>query len=201
MGFTLQEEYACREKSAPPSKNRVGGKFGAYQESVDKNRLPAQYPCRRNCFTATKCMSGRTLWLSRDPIAEDGGINLYGYVENNPINLWDPDGLKPFGTPGGTTVPEDTLKEIYGYSDEEWEESDKDQKEMIKECGETITDYLIKFPLTLFRRLPDVTKYFPLRDYTKPIKPDQKPSPTKPLPKVPNKYNPDMHPNKRPRVP
>jgi RHS repeat-associated protein len=32
-------------------------------------------------------------WLSRDPIAEDGGINLYGYVLNNSVNLWDPLGL------------------------------------------------------------------------------------------------------------
>jgi RHS repeat-associated protein len=30
-----------------------------------------------------------TRWLSRDPIAENGGINLYGYVGNNPINLFD----------------------------------------------------------------------------------------------------------------
>ena len=32
-------------------------------------------------------------WLSRDPIGEEGGLNLYGYVGNNPINLWDPLGL------------------------------------------------------------------------------------------------------------
>jgi uncharacterized protein RhaS with RHS repeats len=41
-------------------------------------------------------------WLSRDPVGEDGGINLYGYVSNNPINLWDPWGLDQleFYTPG-----------------------------------------------------------------------------------------------------
>jgi RHS repeat-associated protein len=33
-------------------------------------------------------------WLSRDPIAENGGINLYAYVENNPINWFDPLGLQ-----------------------------------------------------------------------------------------------------------
>jgi uncharacterized protein RhaS with RHS repeats len=32
--------------------------------------------------------------FSRDPIEEEGGINLYGYVANNPINYWDPFGLQ-----------------------------------------------------------------------------------------------------------
>jgi RHS repeat-associated protein len=32
-------------------------------------------------------------WLSRDPIGEAGGINLYGYVRNDAMNFLDPDGL------------------------------------------------------------------------------------------------------------
>jgi RHS repeat-associated protein len=32
-------------------------------------------------------------WISRDPIEEAGGINLYGYVGNNPIDETDPSGL------------------------------------------------------------------------------------------------------------
>ena len=32
-------------------------------------------------------------WLSRDPMGESGGVNLYGYVLNDPVNAYDPDGL------------------------------------------------------------------------------------------------------------
>jgi RHS repeat-associated protein len=43
-------------------------------------------------YRAYDPVTGR--WLSRDPIGEEGGINLYGYVSNNPVNLWDPIGLE-----------------------------------------------------------------------------------------------------------
>ncbi len=32
-------------------------------------------------------------WLFPDPIKEAGGVNLYAYVDNSPVNLWDPLGL------------------------------------------------------------------------------------------------------------
>jgi RHS repeat-associated protein len=58
--------------------------------------------------------SGRAEWLSRDPIAERGGINLYDYVGNDPI-----DGTDPFGLHGGTCPggPDNTpyLKILLGF--------------------------------------------------------------------------------------
>ena len=35
-------------------------------------------------------------WLSRDPLGETGGINLYSFVGNNPMNAFDPFGLDCF---------------------------------------------------------------------------------------------------------
>ncbi len=43
-------------------------------------------------FRAYDSNAGR--WISRDPIEEDGGLNLYGYVENNPQTLRDLLGLQ-----------------------------------------------------------------------------------------------------------
>jgi RHS repeat-associated protein len=37
-------------------------------------------------------------WLNRDPIGEEGGINLYGYVRNDPIRYVDRDGRIPVDT-------------------------------------------------------------------------------------------------------
>jgi len=49
-------------------------------------------------FRAYDAALGR--WLSRDPIFEEGGVNLYGYVGNSPINFSDPTGLAGLITKG-----------------------------------------------------------------------------------------------------
>jgi hypothetical protein len=46
-------------------------------------------------------VSGRPKWLSRDPIGEAGGLNLYAYVGNNPVGRIDPQGLWQFTIGGG----------------------------------------------------------------------------------------------------
>ena len=39
--------------------------------------------------------SGRSFFLSRDPIEEAGGLNLYGFCGNDPVNKWDYQGKMP----------------------------------------------------------------------------------------------------------
>ena len=36
-------------------------------------------------------------WINQEPIGEAGGINLYGFVNNDPVNFVDPDGRAVWG--------------------------------------------------------------------------------------------------------
>jgi RHS repeat-associated protein len=43
-------------------------------------------------------------WPSRDPIGEEGGINIYGFVGNDGVNLWDNLGLAAIRTDHTATI-------------------------------------------------------------------------------------------------
>ena len=58
-------------------------------------------------------------WLSRDPVGEEAGTNLYAYVNNRPISLRDPLGLcpllRPPYTPPLLCSEDDIICECYNY--------------------------------------------------------------------------------------
>ena len=37
-------------------------------------------------------------WINRDPLGEDGGMNLYAFCNNDPVNSFDPNGCIPLDT-------------------------------------------------------------------------------------------------------
>ena len=54
-------------------------------------------------------------WLSRDPIEERGGLNLYGFVNNDPVNHWDLWGMKNYKLgDDDPEIPETQLNEGSG---------------------------------------------------------------------------------------
>ena len=71
------------------AENRVWGFFGEVEELHRENRPQSLQPRQGNPSSLTKITSGRLYWPSRDPIGERGGLNLYGFVNNNGINRWD----------------------------------------------------------------------------------------------------------------
>jgi RHS repeat-associated protein len=49
--------------------------------TIETNSNPSQLRLRRPMRVS--------IWPSRDPIEEEGGINLYGFVGNDGVNWWD----------------------------------------------------------------------------------------------------------------
>ena len=102
-----------REDGASPKGEAHWVPFGKCAElnfpgtpvSRPDDRLPSRQPCRENADTATTSTSGLLFFgfryyhlqwgrfLNRNPIEEEGGINLYRFVSNDPVNRWDLLGL------------------------------------------------------------------------------------------------------------
>ena len=79
---------------------------------------PYQYTGRENDATGLYFYRARHYsptfqrFVSEDPLGFNGGINLYAYVGNNPVNFFDPFGLKPRsqGPPTKKVPPEEPPK-------------------------------------------------------------------------------------------
>jgi len=91
MGFSLTSP--APEKGDPTAEKRVWGFFGETQQSHRRNCPQPKQPRQGNRLTTTETASGRTYWPSRDPIGENGGINLYGMINNNMVVKFDVLGL------------------------------------------------------------------------------------------------------------
>jgi hypothetical protein len=89
------------------AKNRVWGFFAKPNKSHPVNRRNPQQLRRKNRPALTKTVSGIPLWPSRDPIEEMGGVNLYGFVRNNDINMNDLLGLEEYTISGDVRLDDD----------------------------------------------------------------------------------------------
>ena len=99
MGFHLAELPSG--ETHPTAKNRVWGNFSARPEMSQENPSQSLKPRRKNRAVTTKKASGVLYygyryydpvtgrWPSRDPIEEEGGVNLYGMVGNDAVGSWD----------------------------------------------------------------------------------------------------------------
>ncbi|MFC7339635.1 hypothetical protein ACFQY0_20795 [Haloferula chungangensis] len=91
MGYYLSEP--APSKSDPTAKDRVWGFVAESDLANLESRPAARQLHRENYGESWKTASGIPLWPSRDPIGERGGMNLYGMIENDAVNLWDFMGL------------------------------------------------------------------------------------------------------------
>jgi RHS repeat-associated protein len=124
----LNENFAP-SKTDTQLKNRVGNFFSGTLDCVGSDRPAARNRIgeKRSCsydiasgvtyygFRYYDPVTGR--WPSRDPIGEYGGLNLYGMVVNDPVNLWDYLGLNsgnPFDSGLTFEISEDFIRKEYG---------------------------------------------------------------------------------------
>lgn len=149
MGYTLSK--TAPSTSDPTARNRVWDFLANPQNRVPKI---AANPCNRVGKTAhapTKPASGIPYWLSRDPIAERGGVNLNAFVGNDGVNQWDVLGLE--GDSDTECCDEETiaegeekLNEVYKTTKQEWEDAGRPHKGVDDDsCFAVNSEILIEF--------------------------------------------------------
>ncbi|NBB80903.1 MAG: hypothetical protein GVY36_15890 [Verrucomicrobia bacterium] len=116
----LNENFIPGKPALGP-KNRVGNFFGGVGDRAGGNRPVTRNRIGENRPTLTIIASGRPVWPSKDPIGEQGGLNLYGFIGNDAVNYWDVLGLSAFtygveqfggGCNGWRKAYQDALKRI-----------------------------------------------------------------------------------------
>ena len=87
MGFN--HTVPASGKSAMRPENRAWG-FSQNGRALSlENRRRGPEPRRKSRPTPTFFTLGIPQWPSRDPIGEEGGVNLYGFVGNNGVSMVD----------------------------------------------------------------------------------------------------------------
>ncbi len=109
-------------------KKRVWDFFPLSSKTHPANRRQPAQPRRKIDPTATKAASGIPCWPSRDPIAENGGLNLYGFEGNDGVDNVDILGSVPL-----KTLTYDQMWDLY----EKWnpqrdKTKDQDRKNTLK---------------------------------------------------------------------
>jgi len=115
MAYTAT--YPRLRKTHPVGKNRVWDFLAEPNKSGQANRRQPPQPRRGNRPVATKPAAGVRFygyryydpvsgrWPSRDPIGERGGLNLYGFVYNDPLFWFDVLGGYPSSRKPGPPPP------------------------------------------------------------------------------------------------
>jgi RHS repeat-associated protein len=88
-----EEDSPAGGSALLPRKPKPGppGGMGPWKGGGNEEN-PPEMPAWEGCVTVYGYryydpVTGR--WPSRDPIEERGGVNLYGFVDNNSVNYWD----------------------------------------------------------------------------------------------------------------
>ncbi len=86
-------QHGKETPSLPPTTNKPHLRNPAKNPPLAHNKTT--HTPQRNTYEVTR----QGYWPSRDPIEEDGGVNLYGFCYNSPYNWFDRLGWEPTNIP------------------------------------------------------------------------------------------------------
>jgi RHS repeat-associated protein len=108
-------------------------------------------------------------WMTRDPIGYEGGFNIYGYVDGNPSNFFDPDGRdQVVNNTGGPMVVEGNLgaghgsgKQVFGVigSDGKIYGGDRERIKGYKNSQDALDAYYNRRDIRALGNIQDVDYY------------------------------------------